>query len=43
MSESPVETQEKAQVPHLIWTGGLTSLGHVERHMDFNVSKGDNV
>ena len=26
MSESPVETLEKARGPGLIWTGGLTSL-----------------
>ena len=25
----------------LIWTGGLTSLGHLERNAEFNASKGD--
>ena len=30
MSESPVETLEKALGPHLIWTGVLTSLNKVE-------------
>ena len=41
MSESPVETLEKAVVLHLIWTGGITSLWHLERHTEFNASKGD--
>ena len=41
MSESPVETLEKAVVLHVIWTGGITSLWHLERHTEFNASKGD--
>ena len=41
MSESPVETLEKALVLQLISTGGLTSLWHLERHAEFNASKGD--
>ena len=42
MDESPVQTLEKAPVQRLIWTGGLTSLSHLERHEEFNASKGDN-
>ena len=42
MSESPVETLEKAVVLHLIWTGGIIFLTHLERHTEFNASKGDN-
>ena len=42
MSESPVETLEKALGPRLIYTGGLTSLSELERHVKFNASKGDN-
>ena len=41
MSESPVETLEKAVVLHLIWIGGITSLWYLERHMEFKASKGD--
>ena len=41
MSEFPVETLEKAVGLRLIWTGGITSLGHLERHTEFNASKGD--
>ena len=41
MSESPVETLEKALVPRLISTGGPTSLWHLERHGEFSASKGD--
>ena len=41
MSESPVETLEKALGPCLIWTGGFTSLWHLKRHAEFNGSKGD--
>ena len=41
MFESPVETLEKALGPRLIWTGGLTSLWHLERKAEFNASKGD--
>ena len=38
MSESPVETLEKALGLCLIWTGGMTSLWHIERHTEFNPS-----
>ena len=41
ISESPVETLEKALGPRLMWIGGLTSLGHLERHAEFNSSKVD--
>ena len=41
MSESPVETLEKAIVLHLIWIGGITSLRYLERHTEFKASKGD--
>ena len=41
MTESPVETLEKAVGHCLIWIGGIISLGHLERHMEFNASKGD--
>ena len=41
MSESPVETLEKALCLRLIWTGGITSHLHLERHTEFNASKGD--
>ena len=41
MSESPVETLEKAVGLRLIWIGGITSLCHLERHTEFNASKGD--
>ena len=41
MSESPVETIEKALVLPLFWTGGLKSLSHLERCREFNASKGD--
>ena len=40
MSESPVETLEKAIGLCLTWTGGITSLWHLERHTDFNASTG---
>ena len=43
MSELPVETLGKALVPCLISTGGLTSLGHLERNAQFNASKGEDV
>ena len=42
MSESPVETLEKDLGLCLFWTRVLTSLGHIERHVEFNGSKGDN-
>ena len=41
MSESPVETLEKAVALGLIWTGGITSLSHLERHTESNASTGD--
>ena len=41
MSESPVETIEKAIVLCLIWIGGITSPGYFERHTEFKASKGD--
>ena len=41
MSEFPVETLEKALGLRHIWTGGLTSLRHLERRVEFNDSKGD--
>ena len=41
MSESPFETLEKAIVLHLIRDRGLTSLGNLEMHTEFNASKGD--
>ena len=41
MSESPVETLEKAIVLRPIWIGGMTSLWYLERHTEFKASKGD--
>ena len=41
MSESPVETLEKAIVLRLIWIGGITSLWYLKRHKEFKASKGD--
>ena len=41
MTESPVETLEKAIVLHLFWTEGLTSFGHIERCAEFSASKSD--
>ena len=41
VSESPVEILEKAEYLGLIWTGGITSLSHLERHTESNASKGD--
>ena len=41
MSESPVENLEKAIGPHLIWTGSLTPLWHIEGHAELNASKVD--
>ena len=41
VSQSPMETLEKAVGLCLIWTGGITSLWHLERHTEFNASKGD--
>ena len=41
MSESPVETLEKAILLRLIWIGGITSLWYLKRHTDFKASKGD--
>ena len=41
MSESPVEALEKAVGLRLIWTVGMISRGQLERHTEFNASKGD--
>ena len=41
MSESPVETLEKAIVLRLIWRGLITSLWYLERHTEFKASEGD--
>ena len=41
MSESPVETLEKAIVLRLIWIGGFTSIWYLESHTEFKASKGD--
>ena len=41
MSEFPVETLEEALGPCLTLTGGLTSLCNLERHVEFNASKGE--
>ena len=41
MSESPVETLEKAVVLSFIWIGGITSLCYLERHREFKASKRD--
>ena len=41
MSESPVETQEKAVGLRFIWTGGITSLWYLKRHTEFKDSKRD--
>ena len=41
MSESPVQTLEKAVGLCLIWPGEITSLWHLQRHTEFNDSKGD--
>ena len=39
MSESPVETLEKAIVLRLIWIRVITSLSYLERHTEFKDSK----
>ena len=41
MSESPVETLEKAVVLRLMWIGGITSLWYLKRHTEFKASKDD--
>ena len=41
MSESPVETLDKAVGLRLIWTGGMISLLHLERPVEFKASKCD--
>ena len=41
ISESPVETIEKAIVLNRFWTEGLTSIWDFERCTEFNASKGD--
>ena len=42
ISESPVETLEKAIVLRLIWIGGITSLWYLKRQTEFKSSNGDN-
>ena len=39
MSESPVETLEKAIVLNLFWTEDLISISDFERCTEFNASK----
>ena len=41
MSESPVETLEKAIALRLMWIRGITSLWYLERHTKFKASKGE--
>ena len=41
MTESPVETLEKAIVLQLFWTEGLTSFSHIEMCAEFMASKVD--
>ena len=41
MSESPVETLQKALGLHLFWTTELTSLWHLDRLSEFSASKVD--
>ena len=41
MTESPVETLEKAIVFHLFWTECLKSFWHIESWAEFMASKGD--
>ena len=41
MSESPVETLEKAIVPNVFWTEGLTSIWDFMRCAEFSASKSD--
>ena len=41
MSESPVETIEKALDLPFIWTWGLKSFSNFERRVEFNASIGD--
>ena len=41
MSESHVKTLETLLGPHYICSGGLSSLRHLERHAEFNTSKGN--
>ena len=41
MFESPVGTLEKALGVLFFWTGGLTSLWHLEMCAEFNASKGE--
>ena len=41
MTESLMETLEKAIVLHLFWTEGLTSFWHIERCAEFIASKRD--
>ena len=41
MTESPVETLEKAIVLHLFWREDLTSFGDIERCAEFIASRVD--
>ena len=41
MTESPVETLEKAIVLHFFWTLGLTYFCHIKRCDEFISAKGD--
>ena len=41
MSESPVETLEKAVGLRLMRTGGIPSLSHLERQTELKASKDD--
>ena len=41
ITESPMETQEKAIILQHFWTEGLTSFWHIERCIEFIASKGD--
>ena len=41
MSESPVETLEKAIVLRLFWIRGITSLWYLKRQTEYKASKGE--
>ena len=41
MSETPVETLERALVTRLISTGGFTTLRHLQRNAELHASIGD--
>ena len=42
LSESPVETLEKAIVLRLIWIGGITTVWYLKMQTEFKASKGYN-